>query len=75
MSLVCITRLIGKYCEVIKKKRHGQLTLGVLFHYNNVTLPASHTTTATIHNYGFKIIWHLPYYPNMASADFICSDI
>ena len=49
--------LIRKLREVrlIKEKRRGKLTQGVLLHHDNTPAHTSHVATATIHDCGFEL--------------------
>jgi len=62
--------LIHKLREVIKEKRRGKLTQGVLLHHDNAPAHTSHVTTATIHDCGFELLSHPPYSPDLAPSDF-----
>ena len=48
--------------EKIKIKRRGKLTKGVLFHQDNAPVHKSVIAMAAIHDCGFKLIEHPPYY-------------
>jgi len=62
--------LIHKLREVIKEKRRGKLTQGVLLHHDNAPAHTSHVATATIHKCGFELLSHPPYSPDLAPSDF-----
>ena len=62
--------LLTQLREIIKIKRHGKLTKGVLFHQDNTPVHKSVIATAAIHDCGFKLIEHPPYSPDLAPSDF-----
>ena len=62
--------LIHKLREVIKEKRRGKLTQGVLLHHDNSPVHTSHVATATMHDCGFELHSHPPYSPDLAPPDF-----
>jgi len=62
--------LICKLHEVIKEKRRGKLTQGVLPHHDNAPTHTSRVATATIHDCGFELLSHLPYSPDLAPSYF-----
>ena len=64
--------LIRKLREVrlIKEKRRGKLTQGVLLHHDNTPAHTSHVAMVTIHDCGFELLSHPPYSPDLAPSDF-----
>jgi [histone H3]-lysine36 N-dimethyltransferase SETMAR len=42
----------------------------VLFHQKNASCHESIKTTAKLHNLGYKLLPHPPYYPDLAPSDF-----
>jgi [histone H3]-lysine36 N-dimethyltransferase SETMAR len=62
--------LIRKLREIIKEKRRGKLTHGVLLHHDNAPAHTSHVAMATIHDCGFELLSHPPYSPDLAPSDF-----
>ncbi len=62
--------LIKKLREVIKEKRRGKLTAGVLFHQDNAPPHKSHVAMAAISDAGFELLDHPPYSPDLAPSDF-----
>ena len=64
------TSLLTQLREKIKIKRRGKLTKGVLFHQDNAPVHKSVIAMAAIHDFGFKLIEHPPYSPDLAPSDF-----
>jgi [histone H3]-lysine36 N-dimethyltransferase SETMAR len=62
--------LIKKLREVIKEKRRGKLTAGVLFHQDNAPAHKSHVAMAAISDAGFELLDHPAYSPDLAPSDF-----
>ena len=58
------------YGKKIKIKRRGKLTKGVLFHQDNAPVHKSVIAMAAIHDYGFKLVEHPPYSPDLAPSVF-----
>ena len=56
--------------ENIEIKRRGKLTKGVLFHQDNAPVHKFVIAMAAIHDYGFKLVEHPPYSPDLAPSDF-----
>ena len=62
--------LLAQLREKIKIKRRGKLTKGVLFHQDNAPVHKSVIAMAAIHDYGFKLVEHPPYSPDLAPSVF-----
>lgn len=65
------------YCETLKKlrraiqnKRRGRLTKGVCLHHDNARPHVSHQTTTLLNGFGWDIINHPPYSPDVAPSDY-----
>jgi len=65
------------YCETLKKvrraiqnRRRGRLTKGVRLHHDNARPHVSHQTTAKIEEFGWDLVKHAPYSPDVAPSDF-----
>ncbi|GBN02036.1 Mariner Mos1 transposase [Araneus ventricosus] len=65
------------YCDVlfklqtaIRSKRPGLLCRRVLFHHDNVRPHIAHLTQDTIANFGWSVLQHPPYSPDLATSDF-----
>jgi len=65
------------YCETLKKlrgaiknRRRGRLTKGVRLHHDNVRPHVSRQTTALIEEFGWDLVKHAPYSPDVAPSDF-----
>ena len=56
--------------DVLKVKRPGKLSKGVLFHQDNAPSHTSSVTMATIHKCGFELLPHPPYSPDLAPSDY-----
>ncbi|UYV71458.1 hypothetical protein LAZ67_8003324 [Cordylochernes scorpioides] len=66
-----------RYCETLKKlrraiqnKRRGMLTKGVRFHHDNARSHTTHQTTALIKEFGWELVSHPLYSPDVAPSDF-----
>ena len=55
---------------VIKPKRRGLLSTGVLLQHDNAWPHTAHSTVATIQDLSFECLSHPPYSPNLAPSDF-----
>ena len=67
---VYYAELIQKLRAVIREKRRGKLTRGVLFHQDNAPAHTSHAAMAAIRDCGFELLNHPPYSPDLAPSDF-----
>ena len=56
--------------QKIERKRQGKLTLSVPLLQDNVPAHTSQVVITAATECGFKILTHLPYYPDMALSDF-----
>ena len=63
-------KLIRKLHIAVKEKRRGKLSQGVLLHHDNAPAHISTVATAAIQDYGFKLLNHPPYSPDLAPPDF-----
>ncbi|UYV75172.1 hypothetical protein LAZ67_12002744 [Cordylochernes scorpioides] len=66
-----------RYCETLKQlrrasqnKRRGMLTKGVRFHHDNARPHTARQTTALIEEFGWELVSHPPYSPDVAPNDF-----
>lgn len=66
-----------RYCETLNKlrraiqnKRRGMLTKGVRFHHDNARPHTANRTTALIERFGWEMVSHPPYSPDLAPSDF-----
>jgi [histone H3]-lysine36 N-dimethyltransferase SETMAR len=66
-----------RYCETlnnlrraIQNKRRGMLTKGVRFHHDNARPHTANRTTALIERFGWEMVSHPPYSPDLAPSDF-----
>ena len=56
--------------ENIKVKRFGKLSKGVSFHHDNAPSHTSVIAMAVINDYGFELIQHPPFSPDLAPSYF-----
>ncbi|UYV62960.1 hypothetical protein LAZ67_2002627 [Cordylochernes scorpioides] len=66
-----------RYCETLKQlrraiqnKRRGMLTKGVRSHHDNARPHTAHQTTALVEEFGWELVSHPPYSPDVAPSDF-----
>ncbi|GFT98876.1 histone-lysine N-methyltransferase SETMAR [Trichonephila clavipes] len=66
-----------RYCETLNKlrraiqnKRRGMLTKGVRFHHDNARPHTANRTTALVERFGWEMVSHPPYSPDLAPSDF-----
>ncbi|GFU53286.1 mariner Mos1 transposase [Trichonephila clavipes] len=66
-----------RYCEILNKlrraiqnKRRGILTKGVRFHHDNARPHTANRTTALVERFGWEMVSHPPYSPDLAPSDF-----
>lgn len=66
-----------QYCEILEKlrraiqnRRRGRLTKGVWLHHDNARVHTSRKTTALLVKFGWDIVPHPPYSPDLAPCDF-----
>jgi histone-lysine N-methyltransferase SETMAR len=66
-----------RYCDTlqnlrraIKNKRPGKLTQGVLILHDNARLHAAHATRNTLRCFGFGVLDHPPYSPDLSPCDY-----
>ena len=64
------TNTKNKRKKDIKNKRSGQLSKGVILHYDNARPHTSAQTMQTTNNLGWELLPHLPYSPDLAPSDF-----
>ena len=62
--------LLRQLRENIKLKRRGKLSKSALFHQDNAPPNQSGIAMSVIIDYGFKLIEHPPYSPDLALSDF-----
>jgi len=67
---VYYAELIQKLRSAIKEKWRGKLSDGALLHQNNVPVHTSAVAMATIREYGFALLSHLPYSPDLAPSGY-----
>ncbi|GFU05368.1 histone-lysine N-methyltransferase SETMAR [Trichonephila clavipes] len=51
-------------------KRRGMLTKGVRFHHDNARPHTANRTTALVERFGWEMVSHPPYSPDLAPSDF-----
>jgi [histone H3]-lysine36 N-dimethyltransferase SETMAR len=61
--------LLERLNDEIKKKTAPFEKNKVLFHQENALCHISIKTTAILHELGYELLPHLPYFPNLASSD------
>lgn len=71
----CITgeyyaSLLDRLKEVIKKKRRGKLTKGILLLHDNAPAHKSNIVAAKLNTLGFQLVHHPPYSPDLAPSDY-----
>ena len=66
-----------RYCETLTKlkraiqnRRRGRLSKGVRLHHDNARPHVSRQTTALLDKFGWKLLDHAPYSPDLAPSDF-----
>ncbi|UYV85020.1 hypothetical protein LAZ67_X004295 [Cordylochernes scorpioides] len=57
--------------RAIQNKRRGMLTKGVRFHHDNARPHTARQTTALIEEFGWELVSHPPYSPDVAPSDFL----
>ena len=62
--------LLRQLRETIKQIRRGKLTRGVLFHQDNAPALTSTLVMAAIKKYGFQLVEHPVYSPDLAPSDY-----
>jgi histone-lysine N-methyltransferase SETMAR len=59
---------LRKLRRALQKKKHGMLTSGVVFLYNNVSLHRAACTRALLKHFNLELFDHLPYSPDLAPS-------
>ena len=66
-----------RYCEILNTVRHdvypkrrGLTSKGVLFHQDKVRPHTAKKTLELIENFGWEVVPHLPYSPELAPSDY-----
>ncbi|GBM21097.1 Mariner Mos1 transposase [Araneus ventricosus] len=62
--------LLFKLRTAIRRKRPGLLHRGVLLHHDNAKPHTADLTRDTIANFGWSVLQHPPYSPDLAPSDF-----
>ena len=62
--------LMRKLREVIKQKRRGMLTRGIMLLHDNAPVHKSRVAQAAIRECGFEQLSHPPYSPDLAPSDY-----
>lgn len=62
--------LLQKLKEVIKEKRRGKWSRGVLLLHDNAPVHKCHTAMAALYNCGYESLIHPPYSPDLAPSDY-----
>ncbi|UYV71798.1 hypothetical protein LAZ67_9000444 [Cordylochernes scorpioides] len=70
VSKTTIDKNLREHLGYSKNKRRGMLTKGVRFHHDNVRPHTAHQTTALIEEFGWELVSHPPYSPDVAPSDF-----
>ena len=63
-------KLLRELRQAIKSKRPGKLTKGVLLHQDNAPAHKSLVAMSAVHDYGFELIDHPSYSPDLAPSDY-----
>ena len=58
---------------ILKEKRHGKVTKGVLFLHDNAPAHRALATQNKLAYLGFQWLDHPPYSPDLAPSDYPCS--
>lgn len=61
---------LEKLRRAIKNKRPGMLTKGVNFHHDNARPHTANKTTELLRKFGWEIVEHPPYSPDIAPSDY-----
>ena len=56
--------------DILKEKRRGKFTKGVLFLHDNVPAYGALATQKKLAYLGFQCLRHPPYYPDLAPSDY-----
>ncbi|UYV69272.1 hypothetical protein LAZ67_6003068 [Cordylochernes scorpioides] len=70
ISKTTIDKILREHLGYSKNERRGMLTKGVRFHHDNARPHTAHKTTAFFEEFGWELVSHPPYSPNLASSDF-----
>ncbi|UYV70372.1 hypothetical protein LAZ67_7002750 [Cordylochernes scorpioides] len=70
VSKTTIDKNLREHLGYSKNKRRGMLTKGVRFHHDNARPHTAHQTTALIEEFGWELVSHPPYSPDVAPSDF-----
>ena len=62
--------LLDELREALKQKRRGKLSRGVLFLQDNAPAHTAHETLRKIRDFGFELVDHPPYSPDLAPSDY-----
>ena len=63
-------KLLRELRQAIKSKQPGKLTKGVLLHQDNAPAYKSLVAMPAVHDCGFELIDHPPYFPDLAPSDY-----
>ena len=63
-------KLLRQLRQAIRSKRPGKLTKGVLLHQDNAPAHKSLVAMSAVHDYGFELIDHPLYSPDLALSDY-----
>ena len=69
LSTQSITLLV-QLKDILKEKRHGKVTKGVLFLHDNATAYQALATQKKLASLCFQCLDHLPYSPDLAPSDY-----
>jgi len=62
--------LLVRLKDILKEKRHGKVTKGVLFLHDNAPAHRALATQKKLAYLGFHCLDHPPYYPDLAPSDY-----
>ncbi|GFV74601.1 uncharacterized protein TNCV_5130431 [Trichonephila clavipes] len=69
-SMLTYCETLNKLRRAIQNKRRGMLTKGVRFHHDNARPHTANRTTALVERFGWEMVSHPPYSPDLAPSDF-----
>jgi len=66
----CYSFLLVQLKDILKEKRHGKVTNGVLFLHDNAPAHRALATQKKLVYLGFQFLHHPPYSPDLAPSDY-----
>jgi len=67
---VYYSSLLLKLKDILKEKRHGKITKGVLFLHDNAPAHRALATQQKLAYLGFQFLYHPPCSPDLAPSDY-----